>query len=90
MNLGLQQRSADGRVLRSYPLDAFRKAADSPIEQIRFDAHGKAWVMGGARGIQRADLRPGVGRPAAAVAGPAGRARPLPVGWHEPAPDPAR
>ncbi|KOQ70642.1 hybrid sensor histidine kinase/response regulator [Stenotrophomonas maltophilia] len=46
MNLGLQQRSADGRVLRSYPLDDFRKAADSPIEQIRFDAHGKAWVMG--------------------------------------------
>lgn len=46
MNLGLQQRSAEGRVLRSYPLDDFRKAADSPIEQIRFDAHGKAWVMG--------------------------------------------
>ena len=46
MNLGLQQRSADGRVLHSYPLEDFRKAADSPIEQIRFDAHGKAWVMG--------------------------------------------
>ncbi|MBA0363883.1 hybrid sensor histidine kinase/response regulator [Stenotrophomonas maltophilia] len=46
MNLGLQQRSADGRVLRSYPLDDFRKAADSPIEQIRFDAQGKVWVMG--------------------------------------------
>lgn len=46
MNLGLQQRSADGRVLRSYPLDDFRKSADSPIEQIRFDAQGKVWVMG--------------------------------------------
>ncbi|QDY48281.1 hybrid sensor histidine kinase/response regulator [Stenotrophomonas maltophilia] len=46
MNLGLQQRSADGRVLRSYPLEDLRKTADSPVEQIRFDAQGKAWVMG--------------------------------------------
>ena len=46
MNLGLQQRSADGRVLRSYPLEDFRGVGDAPIEQIRFDAHGKAWVMG--------------------------------------------
>ena len=45
MNLGLQQRSADGRILRSYPLEDFRKTADSPIEQIRFDA-GQGRVMG--------------------------------------------
>ena len=46
MNLGLQQRSAQGQLLRSFPLDDIRGTADSPIEQIRFDAHGQAWVMG--------------------------------------------
>ncbi|EES94144.1 hypothetical protein HMPREF0776_1230, partial [Staphylococcus aureus subsp. aureus USA300_TCH959] len=46
-------------------------------------------LRSGAGGLARADLRPGVGGSAAAVAGPPGRAGALPVGWHEPAPDPA-
>lgn len=46
MNLGLQQRNADGRLLRSYPLDDFHEATDAPVEQIRFDALGKPWIVG--------------------------------------------
>ena len=46
MNLGLQQRSADGRLLRSYSLDTFHRLGDAPIEQIRFDPRGQVWVMG--------------------------------------------
>ncbi|WP_369038770.1 hybrid sensor histidine kinase/response regulator [Stenotrophomonas maltophilia] len=46
MNLGLQQRSADGRLLRSFSLGALHGTTDAPIEQIRFDPRGRAWVMG--------------------------------------------
>ena len=46
MGLELQQRSAEGRLLHRYPLEYFRGTADAPIEQIRFDAHGRPWVMG--------------------------------------------
>ena len=46
MGLDLQQRDAEGRLLHRYPLEHFRGTADAPIEQIRFDAHGRPWVMG--------------------------------------------
>ncbi|WP_230113118.1 sensor histidine kinase [Stenotrophomonas lactitubi] len=46
MNLGLQQRSADGRLLRSFDGAMLRGDTDAPVEQIRFDATGRAWVMG--------------------------------------------
>ena len=46
MNLGLQHRAADGRLLRTVPLSALHGASDVPIEQIRFDARGRVWVMG--------------------------------------------
>ncbi|KAF1016093.1 MAG: hypothetical protein GAK31_01577 [Stenotrophomonas maltophilia] len=52
MNLGLQQRSSDGRLLRTFPMDALRSTGDAPIEQIRFDARGKAWVVG-EMGVRR-------------------------------------
>ncbi|HDS1040971.1 TPA: response regulator [Stenotrophomonas maltophilia] len=45
MNLGLQQRAGDGRVLRSFDLATLRGEGDAPVEQIRFDARGQAWVM---------------------------------------------
>ena len=46
MGVDLQQRDAEGRLLHRYPLEHFRGTADAPIEQIRFDAHGRPWVMG--------------------------------------------
>ncbi|WMJ71404.1 ATP-binding protein [Stenotrophomonas sp. 24(2023)] len=46
MNLGLQQRDGEGRVLRTIALESLRGSTDAPIEQIRFDARGKAWVVG--------------------------------------------
>lgn len=46
MGLDLQQRDAEGRLLHSHPLEHFRGTADAPIEQIRFDAQGRPWVMG--------------------------------------------
>lgn len=46
MNLGLQQRSAEGRLLRSFDGAMLRGDTDAPVEQIRFDATGHAWVMG--------------------------------------------
>jgi len=46
MNLGLQQRSADGRLLRSFDGATLRGSTDAPVEQIRFDASGHAWVVG--------------------------------------------
>ncbi|HEL3750148.1 TPA: response regulator [Stenotrophomonas maltophilia] len=46
MNVGVQQRLDDGRVLRSFPVEGFRGLGDAPIEQIRFDPRGQAWVMG--------------------------------------------
>ena len=46
MNLGVQQRSADGRLLHSFDLDALRGDTQAPVEQIRFDPRGRAWVMG--------------------------------------------
>lgn len=46
MNLGLQQRSAEGRLLRSFDVATMRGTTDAPIEQIRFDPRGRAWVMG--------------------------------------------
>ncbi len=44
MNLGLQQQPTAAYCAAT--LEDFRKTADSPIEQIRFDAQAKAWVMG--------------------------------------------
>ena len=52
MNMGLQQRAADGRVLRTFELAALRGEGDAPVEQIRFDARGQAWLVG-AMGIWR-------------------------------------
>ncbi|WP_308812608.1 two-component regulator propeller domain-containing protein, partial [Stenotrophomonas sp. HMWF023] len=52
MNLGLQQRSAEGRLLRSFDGAMLRGDTDAPVEQIRFDATGRAWVMG-ETGIMR-------------------------------------
>jgi signal transduction histidine kinase/ligand-binding sensor domain-containing protein/ActR/RegA family two-component response regulator len=46
MNLGLQQRSAEGRLLRTFDGATLRGNTDAPVEQIRFDATGRAWVMG--------------------------------------------
>lgn len=66
MGLDLQQRSAEGRLLHSYPLQQFQGSADAPIEQIRFDDHGRPWIMG-EMGIWRAqagrfEAVPGVSR----------------------------
>ncbi len=47
MNHGVQQRGADGRVLREFPATVLRGNADSPVEQIRFDARGQPWLVDG-------------------------------------------
>jgi len=66
MNHGLQQRSADGRLLYEAPASALNAALETPVEQIRFDAGGEPWVMGGMGLLRRDGGRfvavPGVSR----------------------------
>lgn len=47
MNHGLQQRAADGRILRRFAAASLSTDGDVPVEQLRFDARGQPWVVGG-------------------------------------------
>lgn len=48
MSHGLQQRDAQGRVLREFAVGSLGNGSDAPLEQIRFDARGQLWVVGDA------------------------------------------
>jgi len=54
MNHGLQQRAADGRVLRDVPASVLRADIDAPLESLRFHPDGKLWVVGDM-GVRRAE-----------------------------------
>ncbi len=54
MNHGLQQRAADGRVLRDVPASLLRADIDAPMESLRFHPDGRLWVVGDM-GVRRAE-----------------------------------
>ncbi len=66
MSHGLQQRDAQGRVLREFAAGSLGNGSEAPLEQLRFDARGQLWVVGDAGVLRFQDDRfiavPGVSR----------------------------
>ena len=66
MNHGLQQRDAQGRVLRDFPGATLPGRSQAPVEQLRFDPQGQLWVVGDMGVLRFQDDRfiaiPGVSR----------------------------